>query len=349
MGQLLLTNCMPGMQLSQPIYHPETGKLLLNSGTIINNSVIKRLSSLNIVSVEIADIYSLYITPIQQMETYLTQLYLDTLKKYTSDRLEGNMSDQMIEISKNIKKLITHICLQEKTLDYCVQLNITPCIHFLEKAVVTSIFSGLVASVMNLRAQEIYDIMIGGLLHDIGCLEMPFLLEKEDLEGQQALLWKEHPTYGYYFAIQNDFSRPIAEIVQGHHEKWDGSGYPKGLAKEEIPIGCRIVGLCQLLAEYIVIKRLKPYEALEIAYGTSGVYFDKAVVDAFVNNISLYPMGALVRLSNDEVGIVTNIRKNKGPRPLVNVFFNRFGKPLSSPKLVDLGEERTLFIKEILS
>lgn len=76
----------------------------------------------------------------------------------------------------------------------------------------------------------------------------------------------------------------------------DGSGYPKQLKGDEIPLGARIVAIC----------------------------------------------------STGEIGIITNIRKNYGARPIVNVHYNSFYKPLSQPKVVDLGEQRTIFIEEIL-
>ena len=93
---------------------------------------------------------------------------------------------------------------------------------------------------------------------------------------------------------------------------------------------------------------MKPYEALEFIYGTSGVYFDAGLVNLFVGSVALYPMGAMVRLSTGDVGVITNIRKNYGARPVVSVYYNSFNKPLSTAKEVDLGEQRTVFIEEIL-
>ena len=190
--------------------------------------------------------------------------------------------------------------------------------------------------------------MVGGLLHDSGCLEMTFLIGRKNKSEQEQRLWREHPTYGYYFAIQNELPREIATIIQHHEEHVDGSGYPKQLKGDEIPLGARIVGICSSITESIIYEGMKPYEALEIIYGTSGIYFDAKLVNLFLGSIALYPMGALVRLTTGEIGVITNIRKNHGPRPVVNVHYNSFFKPLSQPKIVDLGEQRTVFIEEIL-
>ena len=88
--------------------------------------------------------------------------------------------------------------------------------------------------------------------------------------------------------------------------------------------------------------------AIEDLYGASGMYYDPDVVNAFVNNIAIYPLGEMVRLSTKEVGIVSNIRKNEGPRPIVKVYYNRVNRPISEDKIIDLGVERTVFIEEIL-
>jgi hypothetical protein len=88
--------------------------------------------------------------------------------------------------------------------------------------------------------------------------------------------------------------------------------------------------------------------AVEELYGTSGIYYDPDVVNTFIENIPVYPLGEVVRLSTQEVGIVSNIRKNKGPRPLVKVYYNRVNRPITEDKIIDLGAERTIFIEEIL-
>ena len=191
---------------------------------------------------------------------------------------------------------------------------------------------------MKLHTEEIVYTIAGALLHNIGLCEMPMLIGSENLSGQQRDLYMEHPTYGYYFAIQKNIPRGIADCIHAHHEKWNGSGYPRGIAGEEIPITARI----------ITYKNTPRYMAVEELYGTSGIYYDPKVVDTFIENIPVYPLGEVVRLSTQEVGIVSNIRKNKGPRPVVKVYYNRVNRPITEDKIIDLGTERTIFIEEIL-
>ena len=347
MYKVSLLEAQPGMVLVQPVMSKD-GKCLLKAGQVLNRAMIQRLQELDIWLVYVADLYSLQINPMDRMQLVMERLYKEILGKYSTPQKEGNKRDDIPQVVVKMQEVIKRICRNEKIMDYCLQMRIIKTENLFQKAIETSVFSGLLAGVYGCNKEEMYQIMVGGLLHDSGCLEMTFLIGRKNKSEQEQRLWREHPTYGYYFAIQNELSREIATIIQHHEEHVDGSGYPKQLKGDEIPLGARIVGICSSITESIIYEGMKPYEALEIIYGTSGIYFDAKLVNLFLGSVALYPMGALVRLTTGEIGVITNIRKNHGPRPVVNVHYNSFFKPLSQPKIVDLGEQRTVFIEEIL-
>ena len=348
MYKVALKEARTGMVLAESVMSEDGKKMLLKAGQVLNSGIIHKLEERNIALISVSDIYSLQINPIDQMQIALKRSYYATIDKYSSMQIAGNKNDNIPKIVKRMYGIIEYICKNDTILNYCLQMRMVKEKNLYQKAVETSVFSGLLAGLYGCANQELGDIMAGALLHDTGCLEMTFLIGKSTKTQQEDLLWREHPTYGYYFAIQNNLSREMAEIIQNHEEKYDGSGYPKQLKGEEIPLGARIVALCANITENIIYNDMKPYEAWEIIYATSGAYFDPKLVNLFVESIALYPMGALVRLSTGEVGVVTNIRKNHGPRPIVNIYYNSFNKPLSKPKIIDLGEHRTIFIEEIL-
>lgn len=337
-----------GMVLVEPVVDKETDKLLVKAGQILNQSIIKKLADWKVPEIAVADLHSLQISPIDKMQVTLTESYTKAIELYSSMQISGNKTDDIPQIVKKMKRIIEAICKNEKILNYCLEMRMVKERNLYEKAVQTSVFAGLLAGVYGCRMEMMQNIMMGALLHDSGCLEMTFIIGKQQRTPQEDLLWKEHPTYGYYFAIQNELPREMAEIIQNHEECFDGSGFPKGIKGDEIPIGARIVAICANITENIVYNGMKPYEALEVLYGTSGSLFDPKLVNLFLSSIALYPMGALVRLSTGEVGVITNIRKNPGARPIVNIYYNSVNRPLSSPKVIDLGEQRTVFIEEIL-
>jgi len=337
-----------GMVLIEPVIDPVTNKLLVKEGQVLNLNIIKKLHEWKIRLIAVADIYSLQIRPVDKMQVTLKDEYNSAIYQYSSTQLAGNKRDEIPEIMKRINRIIDNICSNEIILNYCLEMCMVRERNLFEKSVLTSLFSGILAGANDFDDNAIQNIMMGGLLHDSGCLEMAFLIGKQERNPQEERLWREHPTYGYYFALQQELPKEIAEIIQYHEERVDGSGYPKQLKGDDIPIGARIVAICANITENILYNKMKLYEALEVIYGTSGVFFDSDLVNLFVRNIALYPMGAIVRLSTGEVGIVTNIRKNYGERPIVMVYYNSVNRPLSAPKTIDLGEQRTIFIEQIL-
>ncbi|MBR5799227.1 MAG: HD domain-containing protein [Lachnospiraceae bacterium] len=348
MYKVSISEARVGMVLVEPVMAEDGQHYLLKAGQVLNSAMLKRLRDFNVPLISVADIYSLQIDPIDRMGLVVEKSYRDALDKYSSPQRVGNKRDDIPQIVEKMQQVIERICEDEMIINYCLQMRMVKERDLYQKAIETSVFSGLLAGVCGCTGEELYHIMVGGLLHDAGCLEMTFLIGKQGKTGQEELLWREHPTYGYYFAIQNELPREVAEIIQYHEERIDGSGYPKQLKGDEIPLGARIVAICAGITESTIYNGMKPYEALEIIYGTAGVYFDVKLVNLFLGSVALYPMGALVRLTTGEIGVITNIRKNYGARPVVNVHYNSFYKPLSQPKEIDLGEQRTIFIEEIL-
>lgn len=354
MSEIPIQSVKPGMILEEAIYHSTNKKLMLAAGATLSESNITLLARLGLRTLKIVDQYTRFIKPYDKVKHYLKSIYAKYIDIYASEKPEENLCDEMIYATKIMKEIVNEICNKEKVLNLCMQMHIQSTDALFEHSVLTSVFSGLLAGAMSreieLSIDTMKNIVLGGLLHNIGILEMSYLIPyKDSLKGQQELLWKEHPMYGYYLSIQEDFSREISSIIMTHEERWDGSGYPGHLIGEEIPIEARIVSVCSSITDFMIFRNQQPYEAIEYLYGTSNIYFDKRVVDAFATNVTLYPLGTLVRLTTGEVGVVSNIRRNRGPRPVVNVYFNRFNKPYSSPKMVDLGVERTIFISQILA
>ena len=347
MSALYLSEVKPGMRLEQAIVLPD-GKTLLSTGTILSIKNIEKLQELNIKVVNIADRYTHLITPNDKMQTQLVDDFIKMLRKIAPNSPEANKSDEVVKVANMLEKIILKIAKNETVLEFMVELRIIDKVKLYDHSVHTAVLAGLVAGSMGLDVENILCAVTGGLLHNIGVAEMPTLLNIKEMTPPQQTLWREHPTYGYYFAIQKNISRTIANCIQYHHERYDGTGYPKGIKGEEIPLLARIISICAKYSAAITYENISPYMAVEEIYGASGIYYDPEVVKAFVNNIPIYPLGVMVRLSTKEVGIVSNIRKNKGPRPIIKVYYNRVNRPITEDKIIDLGVERTIFIEEIL-
>lgn len=104
----------------------------------------------------------------------------------------------------------------------------------------------ILAQDLNVRGIDLEHIHIAAHLHDIGKIGVPdnVLHKKGKLLPNEWKLIKEHPVIGFNILSKSDELMEIAEIVLFHHERWDGNGYPKGIKEKNIPLGSRIIGIC---------------------------------------------------------------------------------------------------------
>ena len=148
------------------------------------------------------------------------------------------------------------------------------------------------AAAMGIQDQALMNIRRGALLHDIGKMGIPdAILHKNGLLDEEE--WKIircHPQEGYDLLKQIDFLTPALEIPLCHHEKWDGSGYPRGLQGEEIPIAARIFAVVDV---FDAMTNDRPYrkampraEVIQYLKEQSGIHFDPTVVDVFIRHLA---------------------------------------------------------------
>lgn len=150
-------------------------------------------------------------------------------------------------------------------------------------------YSKEIAKAMGLPQKECDLIYQAGILHDIGKIITPdaILLKPGRLSDQEYLLIKEHVTAGYKFLSEVPMYKEIADIVNAHHEHYDGSGYPRALQSEEIPLLARIMGVADAfdaMTTNRIYKTKKPViEAVEELKSLSGIWYDPEVITTAVN------------------------------------------------------------------
>ncbi|MBZ5495477.1 MAG: response regulator [Acidobacteriia bacterium] len=142
---------------------------------------------------------------------------------------------------------------------------------------------------LSLKTEDLIDIGRGALLHDVGKIGVPdsILLKPGKLTPDEWIQMKRHPLVGYEILRGVRFLAPAAEIVLAHQERWDGTGYPNGLACTEIPLGARIFGVVDTLD---AMTSNRPYRralsflaAREEVRRCSGTQFDPKVTEAFLS------------------------------------------------------------------
>ncbi len=146
-----------------------------------------------------------------------------------------------------------------------------------------------IAKKMGVKGEALAHIRQGSLLHDIGKMGVPdrILQKPGKLTDEEWEIMKMHPTFAYQMLLPIDHLKPALDIPHYHHEKWDGSGYPKGLQGEEIPLAARIFAVVDV---WDALRSDRPYrdawsdeKALHYIKDQSGEQFDPEVVEVFLD------------------------------------------------------------------
>jgi PAS domain S-box-containing protein len=147
------------------------------------------------------------------------------------------------------------------------------------------------ARVLGLSEEALVHIRRGSLLHDIGKLGVPdqILFKPGPLDENEWLLMKKHPEYAYQMLEPIEYLRPALDIPYCHHEKWDGSGYPRGLKGEQIPLAARIFAIVDVWDALTSDRPYRPAwpkeKTIEHIKSASGTHFDSEVVKSFLSDL----------------------------------------------------------------
>lgn len=201
-----------------------------------------------------------------------------------------------------------------------------------------------------------------GLLLDIGKIRLPReLLQKQgrltDVEFDSA---KAHVQHGIEILKETpNFPRDVLAGIEQHHERMNGSGYPKGLVGEEIGIYGRMAGIVDCFAALTnhrpYAAAVSSYEALRSIAAWGGEYFHEPLVQQFVSSVGVFPVGSLIELNTGEVAIVVEHSKVRRLKPRVLVVTDPDKQPVSYPSMLDLlynpkrGGDEAAFIKRGLA
>lgn len=170
-------------------------------------------------------------------------------------------------------------------------------VHHLE----TARLSELLAKVMGLSQQQVEQIRVAGLLHDVGTLSIPQELMNKDgvFTKEEKEIIKQHPMLGAQLLKPIRALRDICEILELHHERWDGTGYPKGLSGEDIPLAARIICIVEsyhaMISDRPYRPAMSPERATQALREGAGTQFDPFLVDIFI-------------------AVLNSLKENEGPQ-----------------------------------
>jgi len=225
-----------------------------------------------------------------------------------------------------------------------------------KSAVVTAIFSILIANQLKLDKQKTTEITAAAILHDIGMLRLPksIVEKKAALSPAELKLIQGHPTLSFKI-IHKELLYPkiVADIALQHHERWDGSGYPYGLSGEDILKEAQIISVADtfdaMLTEKPYRNSLAAYNAMKILVSENQTHFSPEILKAFVNIMGIYPIGSGVLLSDGRLAKVTRYNSSAPLRPTIQIISVDGVKPQENGEKIDLLKDKKLFITQAVN
>ncbi len=208
----------------------------------------------------------------------------------------------------------------------------------------------------NYGTEDIRDLCLAGLLHDVGKARLPaeVLNKRHELSEEEFSLIRSHPEYGYFELLKvGAINERVRQGVLQHHERGDGSGYPKGLRQKEISRFARIIAVADvydaLTSDRCYRGRVLPHEGAEVLMGDSALNrLDLEMVKVFLNSIILYAPGTEVVLSDGRQARVVRIHPGFPLRPVLELLDGEDSATRTSAGILHLLEHPTLFIAQVI-
>ena len=209
----------------------------------------------------------------------------------------------------------------------------------------TSIWAMIIAREYGLPSESIKNIGRSGLLCKIGREAVMEELSRDPSLSRQEKLrrYQNYPEVGANILGKTKFHKIVVEAVRYHRERHDGSGFPKNITGDKIPMSAKILGIADYY-EFLVESRdgkmgMSPSSASSHLFNSRDILFQSDLVDKLIETIGVYPIGSNVILSNGKMAIITEHNKDNRLYPVVRIIKDEFGTSLETIEEIDLAEE----------
>ncbi|MEK3725933.1 HD-GYP domain-containing protein [Paenibacillus sp. FSL H8-0034] len=337
-----IDNVEPGEHLGRTIFSGN-GAVLLSVGVQLTVYMINTLNRIGVTMIYIKDPLFEDIDIIDIVSEETKRAVMQRMGQ-TFDSIRSGKDFNTRNINVSIDSLLDEIM---KNKDVLVQLSDirTKDNEMYVHALNVSMMSALIGIQMEMPMNQLRELVIGAMLHDIGKVELITDDTSDDL--------KKHHTWRGFELLKNkrELSLLIAHVAFQHHEKMNGSGLPREMQGDQIHLYARIVAVANtydnLLFDLSLGRRMMPHEACEHMMVLAGEELDREIVIQFLRTISVYPTGTSVRLSSKETGVVVGQHRGLPGRPVVRVVKSESGTDLEVVE-VDLAKHTTVFIDSVL-
>lgn len=200
------------------------------------------------------------------------------------------------------------------------------------------------------------ELLVGGMLHDVGKIETPdeILHKPGKLTDAELEIMREHVVHSNRILSGTPgISRLMLEVASNHHERIDGNGYPKGLTRALLSQASRMSGIVDcydaLTADRVYKSGMPPTAAFRILLKGVGSQFEKELVEKFIHCMGVYPAGTWVKLTSGKIGLVIKRNAAQPLKPVVRVVYSANTGTYLPTKEVNLAKQSNESIESAVS
>lgn len=348
MRRVSVNNAQLGVKLAKSIFTAD-GRILLSSGTVLNDGYLQRLRSNGVEELFIEDNISDDVK-IKDIIKDETRIEARCLVKTLMDNTVFPESDEVSKIKEVVNSIIDQILKSDKIIYNLCDIKTVDDYTF-SHSVNVCVLSLVIGVELGYNEEKLNDLGIGSILHDIGKMKIShdILKKPTQLNIQEFEEIKKHTVYGYeLLSSNNDVNTTSAVIALSHHERFNGSGYPLQIKGVDIHEYARIVAVADvydaLTSDRVYRKKIRPHEVFEYITTLARNHYDARVINSFVKHISMYPLGSGIVLSNRERAIVVKENRVYPTRPVVRVVLDSNYNRVSECYDIDLSKDTSVNI-----
>ena len=343
MSYIEISNLKSGMVLNKDVENLKTGAILIKNGTVLNRRFILLMKNLGIKRVDVLD-EELFLDEhpkerlnvrFEMLSNKMESVFDDV--KYGKKIIISEVSEEVDLLIEELKKnnnILGRLRELEEGDDYTFNHSLNVCM-----------LSTMIGKWLGYNQIEIKQLSLAGLFHDIGKLKISddIINKPGKLTEREFEIIKKHPIYSYNCTMDTiGISKNVSLGVLAHHEREDGSGYPNGIKGDKIHEFAKIIAVCDIYDAMTSNRAYKdkesPFYVAEHLDDSSFSNLDPRITRVFLENISKFYVGNIVKLSNGEIGEIIYIHPNEVTKPIVKV----------GERFIDFLNEKDLEIVDII-
>ncbi|MFZ5817583.1 MAG: HD-GYP domain-containing protein [Bacillota bacterium] len=342
------------------------GRVLLQAGTLLRESFIDPLLAHGVASIYIVNELAPDVEPVdviseetrQQLSAEMKKAMTEIDRTFAEASKTGlrhfNASFRAERLKQTVDQVINELMANPKATVSLQDIR-TADEYTLGHSVNVCILTTLLGVELGYTPQELRELALGALLHDVGKTAVPqeILNKPGKLTPEETEVMNQHTTMGWMMLKdQKDISYTSAIVALQHHERWVGGGYPMNLSGNQIYKFARVCAVADcydaMTADRIYRKGLSPVVALETLSGPMHGFFEPRILIAFLNCIAPWPVGSMVEITGGQKAVVVATERGRADRPVVRVVLEPDGSKVAEPFEIDLSRERKIdIIREI--